>query len=177
MNENYLAIGGGALLIFLMVVFFVPSKTGVQHQVLRLICAILAGIAGAMLPGEIAVKINAELSDGVKLGINAAGAIAFAVVVWFTYREKVAFPDGVNYAIGLGETFANLVRNLAQMNHATAEFSGFSTTQLGAKLKVGKISAPGFVEAMQAVRSFANDPVPDYDITFAIPKYTITAKP
>ena len=85
---------GSLLLLFMLGVFVLGPKKlpGYKHRLLALLNALLAGLFGFFLSGTVTAEIAAQLSTGLKTGINATGAMSLFVVVlfwWFSPWARI----------------------------------------------------------------------------------------
>lgn len=154
-----------AVVVFLMVAYFIPPKTTNASQILRALVSIMAGAAGAFLTGGIAIQINGQISDGLNIALTASGGTGLFVLIWLTW-EKVTNTPGFHIAFPVGVTFAAAAATIGEAVQARVHMLGFTPAESGATIVTTDLKARDPVGALRSLR--------DYFAPHAIRSYTVT---
>lgn len=141
--------------LFFMAAYFLKPPTPSTTAIVRIFCALLAGAAGMILAGTIAVQIQGQLSAGTNLAVQAGGAIALFVLVWFTYPVPPALTQGFNVSFPEGISFGRAARAIAEASKSSIDLRGFTAEEQGAVLEQLNVRAPNVEAALDQLRLMA----------------------
>lgn len=150
--QIWIGVGfAGAVVLFLMIAYFVPPKSPNTSQILRALVAIMAGAAGAFLTGGITLQIDGEISSGLKLGLTAAGGIALFVFVWITW-DRVANTTAFHVTFPIATKFAAAAGLIGQAAQMQVQLSGFNPAETSATVVGTDLKARDPVSALRQLR-------------------------
>jgi len=169
-------VGFAAFLVIFLVIAFFWLKTINQGQwaILRFLCALCAGGAGAFLTGEAVFNLRGQLSPGTDFAVSGTAGVALFLVVWYGF-EKFAPkpPDALTFAISAQWSFQQAADALAKLDQAVATFEGFRDDELSAVLDQRQLRVMSVPDALAALRSVARAPIRPYSVSFTQPTYTL----
>ena len=150
------AVTFGLLVAFLLVAYFFPPKVYGQYVVLRLIAMILAGVAGLILGGEVAVRFSGSVSEFGKLAGSASGAVALLVLIWFTFPKPPSpmpsppsSPGSISIAFPANTQFRQAAEIIARVNNGSVSLKGFSGAEERTSLSFLNLSESSKVAAFR----------------------------
>ena len=163
------------LVIFLIVAFFGKDKIGsAQVQILRFLCSLCAGFAGALITGEALFKMNLTTGSNGTIAIQGAAGAALFFAVWFTFKLVVPPPDAYNVSIPDGWKFNDTVKTLVKRDGAVADFIGFTQEELEAPLRGQELHTKTLIDSLRALRLLSTaTPIREYQIEFQAPTYRL----
>lgn len=166
-----------AMIAFLMAAFFKKEHlSSGQIGILRFLCSICAGFAGALFIGDALFKGDIALGAWLKATITGGGGCALFFTVWFTYDSQVVPPDAFVFAVPSGWVFRQAADVLASRDQSQTKFTGFSAEQLETPLKPAEVKTRNVREALEVLHSLAPG-LPAYDVKYAPPYFVFEAKP
>jgi len=164
------------LVLFLMVAFFIKEKLSEdQRQILRFLCALCAGFAGALIAGDALFKLNTSIGTATKIAVSGTAGFALFFAIWFTFRQIVPPPDAVHFSIPPGWTFRQAALTLTKQEKSFAHFDGFNEEELNTPVE-GEVHTKHMTDALLAIKALARKPLPAYQVAFEDPGYRITAQ-
>jgi len=172
----WIAVGLTIVLIaFLVVAFFKKAQlTSSQQQILRFLCSLCGGFAGAIFTGEALARVEIGFDIGGKLLASGTAGFALFIIVWFTFKTVVAVDHRVAVSIVSGWTFSMTAQKLAESDQKVAVFEGFAPEQLEAPLKPAEIAQSTTRAALLNLRYLVAAPgFPEYSVETADGRYTI----
>jgi hypothetical protein len=111
------AFGVVFLVAILVLVIAFPSPTKAQYEIFRIVIALAAGGVAAVMPGLLTLRMQLSLTAKQKLAIQAGGALAVFVIVYF-YSPAQAIVPTADVGPGLvinapcGSNFQNVSGNV-----------------------------------------------------------------
>ena len=161
------------LVAFLMyVVAFGRTLDAQRMQIIRFLCALCAGFAGALITGDALVRFNIPVGTGGRFFASGTAGFALFMLVWLTFKQVL--PDGMNLRIPEGWQFRAAVDAIVQQDKAVAEFIGFTAEELKAPLRGAEFEKTTVVDSLVALRSLATGPgVRPYKVSASRPRYIL----
>jgi hypothetical protein len=160
------------LLGFLILAFFKKDQLNDdQRQILRLLSALTAGFAGALLTGEALFKLDTDMGQNAKLAVQGTAGCALFFAVWFTFKQVTSppkAPDAFHFSVPSGWKFETVVDALVRQEGALAELLGFTPEERSATLQSRELRAKTPVEALKYLRLLAasGSPIREYSVDF-----------
>ncbi|MBB3182401.1 hypothetical protein [Variovorax sp. Sphag1AA] len=170
------AFAAAALLFFVVAYFFPPKQS--SAPILRIISAFFAGAAGMFLTGSVVVQISGELSANAKYAVNAAGAIALFILVWFTYpTHKPSAKPGFHASFPHGTTFEQAALLIGEINGSNVTLDGFTEIQKLSTLQKFDLHEANAARALVALANLTTPgSIPQYKVQNTVGGYQISAK-
>ena len=160
--------------IFFIAAYFFKPPTPATAGIIRIFCALISGAAGMVLAGTIAVQIQGQISAGTNLAVQAGGAIALFVLVWFTYPKPDTLTPGFNVSFPNGTTFKQAGRLIADASQTYVSYVGFLPQEEGIGLEQLHLRT---ADAEAALKQLANlvpsGTVRPYSVTKANEGYSL----
>lgn len=72
----------GALVLFLMVAYYVQPNSPYAYAILKLISALCGGFAGGLFTGEAVVEISKKANGGLEYGLSGTAGFALFLIIW-----------------------------------------------------------------------------------------------
>jgi hypothetical protein len=136
-----------ATVIFFIVAYFIPSRSPQQDKILRLLGTISAGASAAsFISGQIETSVGTK---GEGLAVSAAGAVAFAVAVWFGWGTVITNTPGFNANFPNNATFRQALELIARHAGGSVIMTGFTQEEENAVLQFNHLEAKSPADAMR----------------------------
>jgi hypothetical protein len=95
----------------LTLVTLLPNPTPAQYEIFRIVIALAAGGVAAVIPGLLNIQMQFGLTEGQKLAIQAGGALAVFVIVYFySPAQALTSPTTISQSAN-GPCAANIANN------------------------------------------------------------------
>lgn len=169
---------GGALILFLMITFFVKDRsTPTQYNTLHFLTALCGGFAGALITGEALFTYNAGLPDGGKIAVSGTAGFALFFAVWLTYpkRSRDVLKDGFQISIPQGLTLENALRSIASITGVTVNLREMNDTALSAVLPAVNINSESAYDAFRKLQ-YQTTGIPNCEVIVIDDVYHIRLK-
>ncbi len=157
LQELQLWIGLGFvafLVLFLIVAFFKKADmTQGQQAILKFLCSLCAGFAGALITGDALFRFSSKIGDRTSIAASGTAGAALFFAVWYGF--KTWFPDAIRIRVPKGWKFKDVVDQLAQQERATAQYVGFTEEELDAPLEEAHLEAAKTLELIEAMRDLS----------------------
>jgi hypothetical protein len=159
-QELQIWIGFGfvvGIVVFFMVAYFVPPNSPNAFAILRFLCALCAGLAGALITGGALFELKAELSAGVNMMVQGTAGFAAFFAIWFTFPAPPGYipltNTDFNVSIPQGCTFQQAATVIANADNASVSFdSKFTSQELAAPLDGIQLHTKSPAAALDAIR-------------------------
>ena len=168
-------VGVGLVLIvvlFFMYAFFkAPNMTQQQFAIIKILAALCAAGAGALITGEALFKAEVSMGETQKYLFTGTAGFALFGLVWLIFPKYSApsAPDSFSVSLPEGWTFRHAVEKFAELDkNAFADFEGFSDDELNAELKSRQIATKTAKDAIRLLRSatVVANAVRKYDVIY-----------
>ncbi|HYR78166.1 MAG TPA: hypothetical protein VEM96_20305 [Pyrinomonadaceae bacterium] len=175
--QLWIGLGFVIVLVTFSIVAFFKAKTLTpdQRAILKFLCALCAGFAGALISGDALVRIEGSVNAGTKYSVMGSIGFGLFFVVWFFFPKVVGFPPGFNFTLPLGWTFRQTVDTFANNDGAVPNYEGFDERELDAPLKAWHLKTTDTSDAIRKLRSITENPnaIRKYDVTFDDSTYNL----
>lgn len=164
------------LIVFLMTAFFTKETlSDGQRQILKFLCSLCAGFAGALITGTALFSLNSQFGGGTTLAISGSAGCALFFAVWFTFDNVARPPDAFHFRIPQNWNFQQVADAIARQDGSVAEFNGFQPTELAAPIDSREMHARTVHAALLSLRSLAGGAqVREYRVEHSAPTYKLT---
>lgn len=167
----------GALVVFLMITFFVKDISPSQHNLLRFFTALCGGFAAGCITGEALFSLHTGMSSGANISISGAAGFAIMLTIWFsypTYKVHNILNEQFDISLPDGWTFEQAVRAIAKGARGVVIFEGFNYSQMNVILPSADITAMNPEEALRQLQYLSTN-VPHYQVIIEDGVYRIRA--
>lgn len=168
------------LFVFLVVAFFRRGQlTEDQRQILRLLSALCAGFAGALLSGEALFSLDSQPTAGTRLAVSGTAGAALFFAVWFTFRRVAPKPEDAFYlSIPRGWSFRDTVDAVAGQEGATVDYSDLTDAELSTPLQPRELRTRNSKIALEKLRLLTTPPasIRRYDVEYADSEYRLRVR-
>ena len=158
--QLWIGLGFAVLLTLFLMVAFIQGRrlNDDQRQILRFLCALCAGFAGALITGDALFKMDAQTGQNTKIAVSGTAGCALFFAVWFTFRKVVPPPDAFHFSIPAGWNFKQTVNALARQDGALVEFIGFTDEELVTPLEQRELHTTAAIDALKDIRLLTTNP-------------------
>ncbi len=167
------------LVAFAIIAFFTAKNlTPDQRTILKFLCSLCAGFAGALISGDALLKLEGNVTAGTKYSVMGTVGFALFFAVWFFFPTVVGFPPAYNFTVPQGWPFKETVDSFAAEDGAVVDYQGFTATELQAPLKGRHIKTSDPSRAIARLRSVTESEgaIREYDVKFNDSTYTLKVK-
>jgi hypothetical protein len=165
------------LIAFFIVAFFkAKTLTDDQRSILRLLGALCACFAGALITGDALFKLQGNIGLGTNVVVSGTAGAALFFTVWFFFPKVAHFPDAFHFSVPEGWTFRHTVHVLAQQEGAVPDYDGLTDDELNTVLQAGQLKTTDVTSAILNVRAFAKKPIRPYKVTFRDAQFKLRPK-
>lgn len=177
MYQLWIGLGFALLLVLFLMFAFVRGQqlNGGQQTILRVLCALCAGFAGALITGDALFKLRTPLGQGGEMLVSGTAGAALFFVVWFGIKPLV-FPDAFHIKFPDGLPFRAAAETIVQKDGAVSDYVGFQPNELAAPVQERELRARDAAHALRLLRNITKTAgaVRSYTVTFNDSVYRLT---
>jgi len=119
--------------------------------VLRFLMALCAGFSAWFIAGGITVEMHLKSQNGT-LAVSAVSGFGLFFLVWMGSKLTPGLGPGVSFTIVDGWTFQETVDTVLKAANGLADYDGFDSNELSARMNGREISANSMSEGIGLVR-------------------------